>query len=180
MKRSWTSLLLENFNDAYTDAKKSLSLTSCSGSLWNAHEILGHCHAKMKEYKLSEVHFGKALEGLRKSKVTNIEKAAVAGRVSTVLRMVKEENKPKNKSKETARKQQDEKENKKNKKEKHKEEPESEENTILKLKAKIPGIPKVSFGNNSRLQNASSAVNVVIRDGRGRCVVATRDIKIGS
>uniref|UniRef100_A0A2P2I4E0 SET and MYND domain-containing protein DDB_G0284059-like n=1 Tax=Hirondellea gigas TaxID=1518452 RepID=A0A2P2I4E0_9CRUS len=196
MKRAWALLLLEQFDDAFTDASRALHIAKSPGLLWNAHEILAHCHAKMKSYKKAEPHFVKALEGLRKSSASNEEKAAVAGRVSTVFRMVKEENKPKNRAKETNKKQQEmktKKFNKKKKKEQTKSEnsidedvireeenDEEEEAGMEKSRHKLPEVPKISLGKNSKLDCASAAVSVVVIEGRGRCVIANRDIRAGS
>ena len=178
MKRGWALLLQANFSEAYSNAKRSLSLATSPGLLWNAHEILGHCHAKMKEYKQSELHFTKALESLRKSGASNEEKAAVAVRVSSVLRMVKEENKPKNKAKETAKKQEEAKKKRhKNKKQAH--DLNDESSSVLSVMKQIE-TPKISYGSHPKLENASSALSVVVKEGRGRCVIATKDIKAGN
>lgn len=185
MKRAWALLLLERFDDAYVDANRSLKLASAPGLLWNAHEILGHYHAKTKAYKVSEANFAKALEGLRKSNASNEEKAAVAGRVATVLRMVKEENKPKNRAKETTKRQE---ESKRKRKEKKKQGAEAapvddNDNEAVAVGAPKDGWPKqpqVDFGKHPKLKNASAAVSVVCKDGRGRSVVANKDIAPGT
>ncbi|KAF2360257.1 SET domain [Trinorchestia longiramus] len=179
MKRGWALLLQEQFDDAYVDANRALNLASAPGTLWNAHEILGHCHAKAKKYKEAEANFGKALESLKKSSASNTERAAVAGRVSQVLRMVKEENRPKNRSKEVTRKLE---ENRK-KKQTHEPGKEVSENTAVDdvVGSRDHGrVPKVSYGRHPKLLSATSAVRVVVTAGSGRAVVANRDIRVGS
>ena len=130
----------------------------------------------MKKYKAAEGNFVKALESLRKSSVPNEEKAAVAGRISTVFKMVKEENKPKNKSKETAKILEETKNKKKGKK---KEDNITSEDSGTLEQNKLPDLPKVSYGKNSKLENASGGVMVVQDKNRGRSVIATRDIEPG-
>ncbi|KAK4296559.1 hypothetical protein Pmani_030953 [Petrolisthes manimaculis] len=90
MKRGWASLLLEQFNDAQCDARISLSLPQCpENQLWNSHEILGHCSARIQDCKAAEKHFHKALENLRKSNATNEVKATATVRIMTVFKTVK-------------------------------------------------------------------------------------------
>ncbi|KAK7082422.1 hypothetical protein SK128_013921 [Halocaridina rubra] len=89
MKRGWAFLLLEEFENAASDAKKSLSFGTPEDQIWNAHEILGHVNAQQNNYKQSEFHFVKALENLRKSNVINEVKAAVTVRIMTVFKTVK-------------------------------------------------------------------------------------------
>lgn len=183
MKRGWALLLLEHFDDAFIDAKRSLKLSSTPNKFWNAHEIIGHCLAKTKNYKESEAHLMKALEILRKSSASNEEKAAVAVRVATVLKMVKEENKPKNRSKESAKKQENLKQKRIDKRKKNKQESQIGigEQALAQDEIKnLPSLPKVSLGKNSKLECASAALSVVVKDGRGRCVRATKDISAGT
>ncbi|XP_071534895.1 SET and MYND domain-containing protein 4-like [Panulirus ornatus] len=89
MKRGWASLLLEQFDDARTDAKKSLSFHCPEELVWNSFEILGYCSARLHDYKAAESYFLTALENLRKSNITNEVKATVTGRVMTVFKTVK-------------------------------------------------------------------------------------------
>lgn len=89
MKRGWASLLLEHFEDAETDAKRSLSYKFPDDLVWNAHEILGHCRARLHDYKAADTSFTRALEGLRKSSVANEVKATVTVRIMAVFKTVK-------------------------------------------------------------------------------------------
>ncbi|ROT74043.1 SET and MYND domain-containing protein 4 [Penaeus vannamei] len=89
MKRGWTYLLLEQFDNAKVDAMKSLSFKCPDEQMWNAYEILGHCYAMSKEYKEAEAQFLKALEYLRKSNISNEVKAATTVRIMSVFKTVK-------------------------------------------------------------------------------------------
>ena len=175
--------MLEYFEDAFCDANRALKLSSTPHQLWNAYEILGHYHAKYKHYKESESYFVKALESLRKSSVSNEVKAAVAGRISTVFKMVKEENKPKNRAKESAKKQEKRRQKKLDKTKKNDnvsmDEEVSGENTLPNCTPKAASVPSVSLGKSSQLECGSGALRVAVVDGRGRCVLANRDIKPG-
>lgn len=82
-------LLLEHFEDAETDAKKSLSYKCPDDLMWNAHEILGHCRARLHDYKTADTCFHRAVEGLRKSTVSNEVKATVTVRIMAVFKTVK-------------------------------------------------------------------------------------------
>ncbi|XP_018009669.1 SET and MYND domain-containing protein DDB_G0284059 [Hyalella azteca] len=179
MKRAWALLLMEKFTEAFVDAKRAIISTQTPGVLWNAHEILGHCNAKARKFKEAEANFAKALESLKKSKASNVERAAVAGRVSTVLRMVKDENKPKNRSKESAKKL-EENRTKKNTTRNTDTLDEVSAPTTASDVSRSRKLPKLSYGTHPKLVSASVAVRVVVTEERGRAVVASRDIKPGS
>nr|XP_053657059.1 SET and MYND domain-containing protein 4-like [Cherax quadricarinatus] len=147
MKRAWASLLLEHFDDAKVDAKRSLSLNCPEDLLWNSFEILGYCSARIQDNKAAEHYFQKALENLRKSTVVNEIKATVAGRIMIVFKTVKA------------------KKNKKVSKE--------EEERVKKR------IPQVSHGPHEAFPSASSALDFLITEDRGRCTIAKKDIKPG-
>lgn len=89
MKRGWASLLLEHFEDAETDAKRSLSYQCPDDLMWNAYEILGHCRARLHDNKAADASFTKAVEGLRKSTVSNEVKATATVRIMAVFKTVK-------------------------------------------------------------------------------------------
>lgn len=170
---------MEEFEDAYVDAKRALGKSSCPGTLWNAHEILGHCHAKLKKFIEAEAYFNKALESLKKSNTSNTERAAVAGRISQVLRMVKEENLPKNRRKEAERKQDE----RRNKRKETKGQGDADKTKATEDKTEKKNVtykvPKVSHGKHHQMTSASAAVRVVVTETRGRAVIANKDIKPG-
>lgn len=148
MKRGWASLLLEQFDDARTDAKKSLSFNCSEELVWNSFEILGYCSARLHDYKAAESYFLKALENLRKSSITNEVKATVTGRVMTVFKTIKA---------------------KKNKK--------GSKNQASGTEVKP--VPQVSYGPHKTFPSASSALDFVTTEDRGRCTIAKKDIKPG-
>ena len=150
MKRAWSHLLMEDFENAFLDAKRSQSFEVPNTVIWNSFEILGYCYARKKDYKNSEKQFLSALEHLRNSGVSNELKATVTGRIMTVFKTVK-----------TA----------KGKKQKE---------TMNESKSSYPMLPNISYGHHKLYECMTSAVDVVMTEERGRCVIANRSIKPGN
>ncbi|KAG7158904.1 SET and MYND domain-containing protein 4-like 3, partial [Homarus americanus] len=149
MKRGWASLLLEQFEDAKIDAKKSLTFNCPEELLWNSFEILGYCSAREHDNKAAETYFLKSLENLRKSNTVNEVKATVTVRIMTVFKTVKA---------------------KKNKK--------GSKTQLGEVEVKAV-VPEVSYGPHKRFPSASSALDFIITEDRGRCTIAKKDIKPG-
>ena len=148
MKRAWSHLLLERFECAFVDAKKSQTYDVPNTTIWNSFEILGYCYARRKDYKNSEKQFLSAIEYLRNSGVSNELKATVTGRIMAVFKTVKT-----SKSKK----------------------PKDIEKEII---TSVP-LPNISYGPHKTFENISSALDVYTVEGRGRCVIANKNIKPG-
>jgi len=165
VKRAWCLLVLENFADAQMDAENALEINENFDNKWLAYEILGHCHAKSCQYEEAEANFTESFKLLRNSSESNQKKAVVTGRVVTVLKIVREQLKTKTRKKSASK-------SKKTRTEKQK--------GSDGRSADAKPLPKLHLGPHSVYSNCSSALSVVWREGKGRCVVANRDIDIGS
>ncbi|CAL4124554.1 unnamed protein product [Meganyctiphanes norvegica] len=156
MKRGWAFLLLEQFPEASSDAKYSLTFNAPEETLWNSYEILGHCCSRQKDFKNAETYFMKSLENLRKSNVSNDVKAVATQRIVMVFKTVK---------------------GKKNKSKKKIEPPESNSVSFGCGLATGPQAP--TYGNHETFITATSAIDIVVTKAKGRMAIAKKDIKPG-